>query len=47
MIVLVAAFLTMGLVWAQDAAAPKVDPKVEALIAKLKTDVEAAKPKIK
>jgi hypothetical protein len=46
-VLLVAAFVTMGLVWAEDAAAPKVDPKVEALTAKLKADVEAAKPKIK
>lgn len=47
---LAAAFLTLGFVWAQDAAtagAAKVDPKVEALIAKLKADVEAAKAKIK
>jgi hypothetical protein len=46
-ILLAAAFVTMGLVWAEDAAAPKVDPKVETLVAKLKADVEAAKAKIK
>ena len=44
LIVLVAAFLTQGLVRAEEA---KADPKVEALLAKLKADVEASKPKIK
>jgi len=46
-LLLVVAFVTLGLVWAEDAAAPKVDPKVEALAAKIKADVDAAKAKVK
>lgn len=46
-LVLAAAVLTLGLVWAEDAAPAKLDPKVEALVTKLKAEVESAKPKIK